>query len=47
VVGAQTRLKRTPKLHFEPDPVVENVGKIEAVLRDIRETGEDADENEK
>ena len=47
VVGAQTRLKRTPRLHFEPDPVVENVGKIEAALRDIRETGEDADENEK
>ena len=47
VVGAQTRLKRTPRLHFEPDPVVENVEKIEAALRDIRETGEDADENEK
>lgn len=46
-VGAQTRLKRTPRLHFEPDPVVENVGKIEAALRDIRETGEDADDNEK
>ena len=46
-VGAQTRLKRTPRLHFEPDPVVENVEKIEATLRDIRETGEDADENEK
>ena len=46
-VGAQTRLKRTPRLRFEPDPVVENVGKIEAALRDIRETGEDADENEK
>src|ERR671917_2023245 len=43
VVGAQTRLKRTPKLHFEPDPVVENVGKIEAVLRDIR-TDDDSHE---
>ena len=46
-VGAQTRLKRTPRLHFEPDPVVANVEKIEAALRDIRETGEDADESEK
>jgi ribosome-binding factor A len=42
VVGAQTRLKRTPRLHFEPDPVVENVGRIEAALKDIRETGGDA-----
>lgn len=41
-VGAQMRLKRTPKLRFEPDPVVENVGRIEAALRDIREREEDA-----
>jgi ribosome-binding factor A len=41
-VGTQTRLKRTPKLRFEPDPVVENVGRIEAALRDVRERGEDA-----
>ncbi len=45
-VGAQTRLKRTPRLRFEPDPVVENVDRIEAALKDIRETGEDADANE-
>lgn len=42
VVGAQTRLKRTPRLRFEPDPVVENVGKIEATLREIKDTEEDA-----
>ena len=42
-VGAQTRLKRTPRLRFEPDPVVENVGRIEATLRDLKEKGEDAD----
>ena len=42
-IGAQTRLKRTPRLRFEPDPVVENVGRIEAALRDTRETREDAD----
>jgi ribosome-binding factor A len=47
VVGAQTRLKRTPRLHFELDPVVENVDRIEAALKDIRETGEDAGTDEK
>lgn len=48
VVGAQTRLKRTPRLHFEPDPAVENVDRIEAALKEIREeTGEDAGTNEK
>ena len=41
-LGAQTRLKRTPRLRFEPDPAVENVGRIEAALRDVRERGEDA-----
>ena len=46
VVGAQTRLKRTPRLHFEPDPVVENVDRIEAALKDIREAGEDAGTDE-
>ncbi len=39
VVGAQMRLKRTPRLRFEPDPVVENVDRIEAALKDIREGG--------
>jgi ribosome-binding factor A len=39
VVGAQMRLKRTPRLRFEPDPVVENVDRIEAALKDIREEG--------
>ncbi len=42
-VGSQTRLKRTPRLRFEPDPVVENVGKIDAALKEIRETEGDAD----
>ena len=42
-IGAQTRLKRTPRLRFEPDPVVENVGRIEAALKDVRETRKDAD----
>jgi len=39
-VGAQTRLKRTPRLHFEPDPVVERAIRIEAALREVR-TDED------
>ena len=41
-LGAQTRLKRTPRLRFEPDPTVENVSRIEAALRSVRERGEDA-----
>ena len=46
VVGAQTRLKRTPRLLFEPDPVVENVDRIEAALKDIRESGQAAGTDE-
>lgn len=38
-IGRQTRLKRTPKLDFEPDPVMERAGRIEAALRDIKGTG--------
>jgi ribosome-binding factor A len=41
-VGAQTRLRRTPRLRFEPDPIVENASRIDAALRDLRGTGEDA-----
>jgi ribosome-binding factor A len=35
-VAAQTRLKRTPRLRFEPDPVVEQVSRIENALREVR-----------
>jgi ribosome-binding factor A len=42
-VGAQMRLKRTPRLHFEPDPVVERATRIEAALREVR-SDEDAHE---
>jgi ribosome-binding factor A len=35
-VGAQTRLKRTPRLRFEPDPVVEQAARIETALREVR-----------
>jgi ribosome-binding factor A len=34
-VGAQTRLKRTPRLRFEPDPVVEQVARIDTALREV------------
>ena len=40
-VGRQTRLRRTPRLRFEPDPVVDEVVRLDAALRDIRKTGED------
>ncbi len=45
-VGAQTRLRRTPRLRFEPDPIVENASRIDAALRNLRGTGEDAREND-
>ena len=35
-VADQTRLKRTPRLRFEPDPVVEQVARIETALREVR-----------
>ncbi|MGF1472388.1 MAG: 30S ribosome-binding factor RbfA [Rubrobacteraceae bacterium] len=38
VVGAETRLKRTPRLFFEPDPVVEHASRIEAVLREVNDS---------
>jgi ribosome-binding factor A len=38
VVAAQTRLKRTPRLHFEPDPVVDRASRIDAALREVRES---------
>lgn len=42
-VGSQTRLKRTPRLHFEPDPVVEHASRIDAALREVR-TVDDPDD---
>lgn len=35
-VGSQTRLKRTPRIHFEPDPVVEHASRIDAALREVK-----------
>jgi ribosome-binding factor A len=35
-VGTQTRLRRTPRLRFEPDPVVEQVDRVETALREVK-----------
>jgi ribosome-binding factor A len=35
-VGTQTRLRRTPRLRFEPDPVVEQVDRVESALREVK-----------
>ena len=35
-VGTQMRLRRTPRLRFEPDPVVEQVGRVETALREVK-----------
>ncbi len=43
-VGAQTRLKRTPRLRFEPDPVVEQVARIESALREVSSVDDPHDE---
>ena len=40
-VATQTRLRRTPRLRFEPDPVVERATRLEAALREVR-TDDDA-----
>jgi ribosome-binding factor A len=37
-IAAQARLKRTPELTFEPDPVVRNADRIEQVLRGLEDT---------
>lgn len=38
VVGSETRMKRTPRLFFEPDPIVEQASRIEAALREVNES---------
>ncbi len=43
-VGTQTRLKRTPRLRFEPDPVIEQVARIENALREVRSVDDPHDE---
>lgn len=43
-IGAQTHLRRTPKLRFEPDPLVERATRIDAALREVRKI-QDGNEN--
>ena len=43
-VGAQTRLRRTPRLRFEPDPVVDQATRIEAALREVKTNDDQNDE---
>ena len=38
IVGSETRMKRTPRLHFEPDPVVDQASRIEAALREVKQS---------
>ncbi|CAN5884631.1 30S ribosome-binding factor RbfA [soil metagenome] len=37
IVGSEMRLKRTPRLFFEPDPVLEQATRIDAALREVNE----------
>ncbi len=37
-VGSQTHTKRTPRLRFEPDPVIEQANKIDAALKEVQQS---------
>ncbi len=39
LVGQRTRIRNTPELRFEPDPVAEQAGRIESLLRNLRQDG--------
>lgn len=39
-VGAQTRLRRTPRISFEPDPAVDHATRIDAALREVKRDAE-------
>jgi ribosome-binding factor A len=43
-VGAQTRLRRTPRLVFEPDPTVDKASRIDAALREVKKDAGDREE---
>ncbi len=45
-IGAQARLKRTPELHFRPDPAVRAGEHIDAVLRQVAANTRDSDVDE-
>jgi len=39
-VGDRMHLKKTPRLHFEPDPATEHASRVEDILREVREGGD-------
>lgn len=46
LLARRVRMRNTPQLHFEPDPVAEQASRVEEVLRQVRderEAGTDAD----
>jgi ribosome-binding factor A len=43
-VGSRTRLRRTPRISFEPDPAVEHATRIDAALREVKEDAAGQDE---
>jgi ribosome-binding factor A len=44
-IGRQVRMKRTPELTFRRDPAIVTGRRVEDILRELQETGEDgADE---
>jgi ribosome-binding factor A len=45
-IGRQARLKRTPELTFRPDVVIRQAERVEQILRDIGDSGEDADSDD-
>ena len=42
-IGREVRMKRTPQLRFEPDPVMETGWRIEELIRQERERGSASD----
>lgn len=48
LLGRRVRMRQTPELHFEADPVAASAGRVEALLRQVREQEgrlDDADES--
>ena len=46
-INAQTHLRRTPRLFFEPDPIVDQAASVEAALKEIRQDGNDGSEQDR
>lgn len=46
LLGSRVRLRATPELRFRPDPVAEQAGRIESLLRDLRPSQDGPDETD-